>query len=61
MQPHHIAISTEADSPPSPRPEEVIATLRLAQFQLQRGQTWSASEILDEAIRELSGLPLQLQ
>ena len=54
----------------SPRPldagegydrEGLIATLQLAQLQIERGVAWSASEIIGEAIRELSGQPLQLQ
>lgn len=41
--------------------ESIIATLILAQRQIERDMAWSASEIIGEAIRELAGQPLQIQ
>ncbi len=56
-----IASATQLDAGANYDREGLIATLQLAQLQIERGVAWSASEIIGEAIRELSGQPLQLQ
>lgn len=56
-----IASAQQLDAGDSYDREGLIATLQLAQLQIERGVAWSALEILGEAIRELSGQPLQIQ
>ena len=41
--------------------ESLAASLELAIFQMDRGVTWSAGEIIRETIRALRGQPLQVQ
>lgn len=58
-----IILSRSEPSPPAVaiERESLVASLELARFQIERGNAWSATEIINETIREIRNEPMLQQ